>query len=185
MPSGRIHDRITLWSLPWIVGLTLLFVRDGEITLIVASAFLFSGLMFGPDLDIYSVQFKRWGKLKWIWLPYQNLLTHRSCLSHGPILGTSLRIIYLLCLLTIVAVLSIAIAQLIWGFDWNWQQFTLFVVPSTISDKATEAIALFVGLELGAASHFLSDFTASIHKRHRKKLMLKKKKPKNKRGRRE
>ncbi|MGH2414915.1 MAG: DUF2227 family putative metal-binding protein, partial [Microcystaceae cyanobacterium] len=44
MPSGRTHDRITLWSLPWIGGISLLLTHDGEITLIIAGAFLFSGL---------------------------------------------------------------------------------------------------------------------------------------------
>ena len=66
MPSGQIHDRITLWSLPWIVVVSLLVTRNGSLTLILAGGFLFSGLMFGPDLDIHSIQFKRWGILGFI-----------------------------------------------------------------------------------------------------------------------
>ena len=116
MPSGSTHDRITLWSLPWVVGLTLLLTRNGDLTLIVTVAFLFSGLMFGPDLDIYSVQFKRWGKLRWIWLPYQNLLRHRSIISHGLIIGTVVRVIYLLSLLAIVAVFWCSSSPINLGF---------------------------------------------------------------------
>ncbi len=165
MPSGRTHDRITLWSLPWVGGLTFFLTRDGELTLIVAGAFLFSGLMFGPDLDIYSVQFKRWGMLRWIWLPYQNIIRHRSGLSHGLIIGTIIRILYLLSLLALIGVLGVAVAQSIWGFDWNWQQFAQTGFQKISRDYRREAIALFLGLELGALSHSLSDCLGSVYKR--------------------
>ncbi len=39
--------------------------------------------MFGPDLDIYSVQFQRWGFLRWIWLPYQKSNAGVSCAGFG------------------------------------------------------------------------------------------------------
>ncbi|MGK7872865.1 MAG: metal-binding protein [Xenococcaceae cyanobacterium] len=182
MPSGHTHDRITLWTLPCFAGLTFLVTRNGNLTLIVASTFLFSGLMFGPDLDIYSVQFKRWGKLRWIWLPYQNVLRHRSNFSHGLIIGTTLRMLYLLSLLALVAILGVAIAQLIWGFSWNWQQFAQKVIKWVSTDYREEAIALLLGLELGAMSHSISDWTGSAYKRYQnngwKGLMSKPKKKK-------
>ncbi|MGB3692971.1 MAG: metal-binding protein [Spirulinaceae cyanobacterium] len=168
MPSGKTHDRITLWSLPWVSGLTLLVTRDPKLTLIVAATFLFSGLMFGPDLDIYSVQYKRWGWLRWIWRPYQKALRHRSSLSHGLIIGTSLRLVYFLGILSLVGMLITAIAQLIWGFTWNWQEFAqktfdwFYLYPA-------EGIALFLGLELGAMSHSFSDWTGSSYKRWQKR----------------
>ncbi len=186
MPSGSTHDRITLWSLPWVVGLTLLLTRNGDLTLIVAGAFLFSGLMFGPDLDIYSVQFKRWGKLRWIWLPYQNLLRHRSIISHGLIIGTTVRVMYLLSVLAVVAVFGVAVAQLIWGFDWNWQEVAQTIVKSVRTNYAKKAIALLVGLELGASSHTLSDWLGSTYKGYQKKNLkglMPKQKKKNNRGR--
>ncbi|MBR8827099.1 MAG: metal-binding protein [Gomphosphaeria aponina SAG 52.96 = DSM 107014] len=164
MPTGRTHDRITLWTLPWIVGLTLLFTRNTKLSLIIAGGFLFSGLMFGPDLDIYSIQFKRWGKLSFIWLPYQKMLRHRSLFSHGPIIGTTLRVIYFLSLLTFLGILILGVSQLVWGFDWNWQEFTL----KLIKGYGGEAIALFLGLELGALSHSLSDWIVSASKRYQK-----------------
>lgn len=168
MPSGRTHDRITLWSLPWVGGLTLLLTHSGELTLIVAGAFLFSGLMFGPDLDIYSIQYKRWGKLRWIWLPYRMLLRHRSIFSHGLIIGTTLRILYLFSLLVLLSVLAIALAQLVRGFAWNWQQFAQNSLDLVSRKYLEEAIALFFGLELGAMSHSLSDWIGSTYKRFQK-----------------
>ena len=169
MPSGKTHDRITLWTLPWIVGGTLILTKDGELTLIVVAAFLFSGLMFGPDLDIYSIQFKRWGILRYLWLPYQKLFRHRSGFSHGLIIGTVIRLFYLWGILFIVAILLVAIAQLIFGFDWNWQIFTVNNFNLIRHKYPQEAIALFCGLELGAMSHSLSDWLGSMHKRQQKK----------------
>lgn len=180
MPSGKTHDRITLWTLPWIVGGTFILTRDGELTLILASAFLFSGLMFGPDLDIYSVQFKRWGILRYLWLPYQKLFRHRSSFSHGFIIGTVIRLFYFLGILLILATFFVAIAQLIFGFEWNWQTFTLNSFNLIKQEYNQEAIALFSGLELGAMSHYLSDLLGSMYTILRGKKRQKVKKVKKK-----
>ena len=123
MPSGITHDRITLWVLPWIAGICYALTRNGELTLIVAGGFLFSGLMFGPDLDIYSLQYKRWGILRVIWLPYRMMLPHRSLFSHGPIIGTCCRLLYLFAIVALSSIIFVGIAQLLWGFTWNWKQF--------------------------------------------------------------
>ncbi|MGF1480694.1 MAG: metal-binding protein [Cyanophyceae cyanobacterium] len=168
MPSGRTHDRITLWCLPWVVGVAFLLTRSGNLTLIVALAFLFSGLMFGPDLDIYSVQFKRWGVLRLIWLPYQKLLSHRSFLSHGLIIGTVGRLLYLGGIALTVAFVSCALLKLAWNINWNWQR--MFQAGITfIQTYPEEAITLFLGLELGAASHSLSDRLGSAYRRRQKR----------------
>ena len=173
MPSGKTHDRITLWSLPGIVLITIFLTGSGELTLIVAGAFLFSGLMFGPDLDIYSIQFKRWGYLRRIWLPYRKWMSHRSVFSHGIIVGTIGRLLYLGSLITLVAIIVIAIAQLIWGFTWNWQTFVTQLFKQIFSVYPQEAIALLVGLELGSLSHSLSDWIVSAYKRRQKKVKVK------------
>jgi uncharacterized metal-binding protein len=167
MPSGSTHDRITLWGLPWVAGITFAITRDSKITLITSSAFLFSGLMFGPDLDIYSRQFQRWGKLRWIWLPYQKKLRHRSYLSHGAIVGTTIRLLYLGCILVLFSTVTVAIAQSIVGFAWNWQNFAKQIFQSIYYNYQEEAIALFVGLEVGAMSHSFSDLLYSAYKRRK------------------
>lgn len=168
MPSGKTHDRITLWTLPWIVGGTVILTKDAALTLIVASAFLFSGLMFGPDLDIYSIQFKRWGILRYLWLPYQKLFRHRSIFSHGLILGTVIRLFYLLSTLFILSTFFVAIAQLSLGFNWNWQTFILDNFKLIRQEYIQEASALFYGLELGAMSHSVSDILGTIRKKRQK-----------------
>lgn len=168
MPSGSTHDRITLWTIPGLVICSWYWTQNERLTLILILGFLFSGLMFGPDLDIYSVQFKRWGKLGFLWLPYQKLLKHRSIFSHGPIIGNLLRIIYLLTILTVVAILVVGIGQLIWGFSWNWREFRLMLWDLATQKHKSTFLALYLGLELGAISHILSDWLVSHFKSRQK-----------------
>ena len=169
MPSGVTHDRITLWTLPWIAGISYGTSHNAELTLILAGGFLFSGLMFGPDLDIHSIQYKRWGVLKKIWLPYRSFFRHRSLFSHGPILGTLIRVLYLLVLVAFSAIVAVGIAQLLWGFPWNWQKFALGKLTLISNKYGSETLALFIGLELGAMSHSLSDAIGSNQKRRLRK----------------
>lgn len=170
MPSGVTHDRITIWILPWIAGITYLLTRDGELTLILSGGYLFSGMMFGPDLDIHSIQYKRWGFLRSIWLPYRNFFRHRSLFSHGFIIGTCVRLAYLSLIVSFIGIFIVAIAQLIFGFSWNWQDFVRVQSRLLINKYYQEATMLFVGLEIGAMSHSISDWISSS-----RKLRLKKK----------
>jgi uncharacterized metal-binding protein len=167
MPSGATHDRITLISLPIVSGLTLLISSSASITLSLAGSFLFSGLMFGPDLDIYSVQFKRWGMLRWIWRPYQKSMRHRSWFSHGPIIGTLVRLVYLGCWVALGFVIYNGVAILNHWTFWSWDsiqhQIRLFALQ-----YYGQGLAILAGLELGALSHSGSDAIGSAWKKWRK-----------------
>ena len=174
MPSGRTHDRITLWGLPFVAGISYGQTQSSNLTLILSGAFLFSGLMFGPDLDLNSVQYKRWGYLRWIWIPYQKTLRHRSLLSHGPILGTTLRLIYLAVWLGLLGIL-VGIVQLVWDVGWNWQQF-FQVIERSLTQYPNQWIAFYLGLEIGAMSHSVSDWGGSTYKRFKKQGRMKKRK---------
>jgi uncharacterized metal-binding protein len=168
MPSGQTHDRITLWSLPVVTGLTVALTRNSNITLLVSGGFLFSGLMLSPDLDLKSRPFKRWGWLRWIWIPYQKSMHHRSIFSHGPVIGTTVRVLYLTCWIVFFCVLGLMLVQLFRDEPNRWQGFAQDVGRSLIDYRA-ELLALFVGLELGAMSHSLSDWINSAYKRSKKK----------------
>ena len=128
---------------------------------------MFGGLMFGPDLDIYSIQYQRWGYLRFIWLPYQKSLRHRSFLSHGPLIGTTLRVIYLCGIVTATGILILLIAEKLF-MTWSWQEVAQSLLE-IINSHSTEFLALFVGLELGAMSHSISDFSNSAYKRFKRK----------------
>lgn len=167
MPSGRTHDRITIWVLPVLVGATFWQTRNGNITLLIATGFMLGGLMFGPDLDIYSVQYQRWGWFKWIWLPYQKSLRHRSFLSHGPVIGTALRVLYFTSFISVITVIILLIGEKSGNLTLNWHSLVDSIANTVVIHKA-EFIALFVGLEFGAMSHYLSDWTGSTYKRIKK-----------------
>ena len=167
MPSGRTHDRITLWCLPLVAALAFGQTKSSNLTLLVSGSYLFGGLMFGPDLDIYSCQYQRWGWFRSIWLPYQKSLHHRSFLSHGPLIGTALRVLYLATWLAVLGTIGLAIAEKVGNFGWNWQQATVNYGRS-IWEHRTELFAVYVGLELGAMSHYLSDWSGSAYKKFKK-----------------
>ena len=186
MPTGRTHDRITLWSLPFVAGLSFGLTKSGDITLLVCGGFLFSGLMFGPDLDIHSRQFIRWGWLRCIWIPYQKTLRHRSIFSHGPLIGTTLRVLYLANWLFLVGLLVLIVVKMFWGGALSWEKLAQDAVRS-LFQHYPQLIALLAGLELGAMSHSLSDWGGSAYKRFKKgglkaamPKLPKRKKPKRK-----
>jgi uncharacterized metal-binding protein len=178
MPSGRIHDSITLWSLPLVAALTFERTRSSNLTLMVSGGFLFGGLMFGPDLDVYSRQYLRWGPLRWIWLPYRQNMRHRSFLSHGPIVGTVVRVVYLLLWLGILGLAVILIgsiaSQMIGAVDngqilaQNLLGGSAGFLSRSLQQNAAEWISLGIGIELGALSHSLSDWVGSAYKRLKK-----------------
>ena len=95
MASGEDHDKATcFWSLPFGFGLS--FVMGLASGLIGGLAFVVGGLWLSPDLDTYSKPLKRWGLLQGLWWPYRKLIPHRSLFSHGPLIGTGLRLAYLM-----------------------------------------------------------------------------------------
>jgi uncharacterized metal-binding protein len=170
-----MHDSITLWSLPLVAGITFERTRSTSLTLVISGGFLFSGLMFGPDLDVYSRQYKRWGWLRWLWLPYRRSMRHRAFLSHGPIIGTVVRIVYLTswlgALVGLVALVS-AIAHWLTGETEQWLRLVdqywhggTAIMGRSLRQYPAEWVALLIGLELGALSHSLSDWLGSWYKR--------------------
>ena len=98
MPGYRIHDLTTT------IGASLIFIggfylQEMPKFSIAAVGVLFCGFLCNGDLDTNSRIHSRWMYLKCYWYPYKKFMRHRSLLSHGPILGTLIRLIYLLPLL--------------------------------------------------------------------------------------
>ncbi len=165
MPSGKTHDRVTLLSLPLVVLAIGLLSRSERAMLLVGAAYLFSGLMFAGDLDLYSQQYRRWLWLRWLWLPYRHCFKHRSFWTHGPLVGTALRLGYVALWL-----LLLSLPAVLWG--WYSQQYWWLAVGAYGRQQwqpvHTEALLwLLLGLELGSLSHSLSDVVGSSLKRLR------------------
>ena len=166
MPKGRTHDAITcLLAFP--VGVAVCIVtKEVTASLTIAAAFVFGGLMFGPDLDTVSRQYSRWSVFRFLWYPYRSFFRHRSRFSHGLLLGALIRVVYFLGVLTVV----------IFGAIYLYSGWADGKVPDladifTVWQRAGTATRLslgphfllstFLGLWLGAASHTFTDMAGS------------------------
>jgi uncharacterized metal-binding protein len=138
MASGKNHDRSILFTSP--VVAIVVGSHSLELGIVAASAHLLGGLYLSPDLDLKSIPFKRWGVLRVLWLPYQKLIPcHRHWLSHGVIVGSVVRLLYLAALLLPMWFIFPGLQQVEWMITWE------------------KAIAFWVGVELSALNHLLLD----------------------------
>jgi len=149
MASGQEHDKATKqWVVPfaWSVGL-LIDTRSGVISGI---AFLLGGLWLSPDLDTHSNALKRWGMLKILWWPYQKIIRHRSIFSHGPFIGTIIRISYLI----IIGNFILYLAGIL-GFSDAFM--TIDLLQKIIQTNQKNLLVAFLGLEASAWLHVIKD----------------------------
>jgi uncharacterized metal-binding protein len=95
MPSGKTHDFINVALLP----ATLVAIQPEGLFSFIAG-YLFGTFWLTPDLDLpQSRPFQRWGFLSIIWIPYTKVFKHRSIFTHLPILGLTIRLVYLTTLI--------------------------------------------------------------------------------------
>jgi uncharacterized metal-binding protein len=139
MASGKNHDRSIYFATP-IIGI-ITGSYSLELGLIAASSHLLGGLYLSPDLDLKSIPWKRWGLLKFIWLPYQKSIPHRHWLSHAPVIGSAVRLLYLGVLLSPVAI-----------------AFYRELQPLQLGKEFWHSVAAALGgIELSALNHLLLD----------------------------
>jgi uncharacterized metal-binding protein len=182
MPSGRTHDRITWWTFPLTLGGAWWLSGRWDVTSAVGASFLFSGFMFGPDLDTRSVQVRRWGLLHWIWWPYRRFVPHRSRLSHGVLVGTFLRLVYLTIIFCVLAGLvaygfqqygGVPVVREIAEPSRRFAEATYpTLTKQTAHGEWKFVVWILLGLELGAISHIIADTLVSSVKRQRKRLKV-------------
>jgi uncharacterized metal-binding protein len=147
--SGRAHDRATgLLALPF--GLLWWPALGPGGALCAGLGFLVGGLWLSPDLDTPSNPTRRWGPLRILWAPYRRLISHRSLLSHTPLLGSAGRLAYLAALLLALSWLAQPLgaptpAALAQGAQQLWNQ------------HRPQLLAALVGVEASAWLHLIQD----------------------------
>lgn len=141
MPNGKTHDKITIVTAPIVLGVSYYFTNNIETIGIIFLTYLFSSFMFNGDLDTNSRPYNRWWLFKMIWIPYQLMFHHRSVFTHGIIIGTVVRLLYL-CIIP----LSI----------YYFQTGNIYI--NEVVDLNL-LLYVFIGLELGSAVHTISDYT--------------------------
>ncbi len=95
MPGYKTHDKVGFVATVPIAGAALYFGLNVQDTVTLAIGIVVSTYYLSPDLDIHSRIFNRWGLLRWIWIPYQKVMHHRSWLSHSGPISATLRLMYL------------------------------------------------------------------------------------------
>jgi uncharacterized metal-binding protein len=110
---------------------------------------LISGYWLSPDVDVKGYLKRRYGVFRFIWHPYYSLShagghyrvngkgTHRSHLSHSPLIGTASKVLYLG-----------AISALVLGHD---------AMKLPVLSHLTELMWAAIGLEVGATVHYIAD----------------------------
>jgi uncharacterized metal-binding protein len=169
MPNVRTHDFITYASAAVMVPASLNSGMPGldvTNTAVLVGSYLFSGIMFSPDLDTASRPYRRWGPLRWIWLPYRGLVPHRSWVSHSVVLGPIVRVLYFIAALAFLFGLGVFIANLFMPIDPSG---TLRLIGADLVNwvmrhplPITYAI---IGLVLGGAAHTIADIVFTGVKR--------------------
>ncbi len=137
MPTGKTHDKITLITSPILIFTTTYYFGVNINIILLNTSYIFAGLMFNGDLDVRSRPYNRWFILKGIWLPYQKMFKHRSIWTHGFIIGTLTRLIYLLFI----------------PFLFFYSEIIYY-----ICNNIEFIIYILIGLELGAISHSVCDY---------------------------
>jgi uncharacterized metal-binding protein len=169
MPSGKTHDAITLVLAAPAFAATYMFSRGLAASVLVTAAFIFGGLMFGPDLDTVSRQYSRWFFMRPLWFPYRLCFKHRSRFSHGLIFGALFRVIYFMGIVSLT-LFSIAVVYATYAggrfpqlsdISRAWQPVGEF---TRASFGEHFLLFCFIGLWFGAASHTFTDIAGTFIK---------------------
>ncbi len=170
MPNAQTHDLITLVTA---AGANVAYFRmaphpDTKLAILFTVSYLFAGYACAGDLDLKSKEYRRWGPLRFLWLPYQKLVPHRSWVSHGLIAGGIIRLLYLALICTL----------LLWGGLWIYGHYAHHPLNPNATTRAEWqslfsyaqahpkwTMALLAGFILAGTMHSLADLVFTGLKR--------------------
>lgn len=169
MPNAPTHDLITLVTA---AGADIAYFKlaphpNTTLAVLFTASYLFAGYACAGDLDLKSKEYRRWGPLRFLWLPYQKLVPHRSWVSHGLIAGGIIRLLYLATVCTL----------LFWGGLWLFGRYVPHVHANAMTHAEWQSLfsfahahpqwtlALLTGFILAGTTHTLADCIATGLKR--------------------
>jgi uncharacterized metal-binding protein len=145
-----------------LVGTTaVMWSQNWSIADIVAvdSGIAVATLILSPDMDLFtSKPMDDWGILRYFWWPYSKLVKHRDRL-HTPLLGTFVRWLYMMVILSI-AIVPVSILLRRVGFKMTFQGDA-----EDIAWYLGYLLDAFIGANLADAMHFVLDMTTTGFKR--------------------
>lgn len=141
MPTGRTHAAMTAIAALGIYWVSAQAGYSREVTLAMAGGCM-AGVLITPDLDVdrpvrsHYVVKRKLGSLAaavwWLaWYPYGRAINHRSWLSHAPLIGTALRLVYMGLIAWLVLMVT---NQTAWLADIDTTLFIWFALGLTVSD---------------------------------------------------
>jgi len=169
MPSGRTHDFITIVTgavaAPVVLDSTLPDINPTN-AMVLLGAYLVSGLLFSPDLDLKSAPYMRWRALRFVWKPYQHFVPHRSWISHSVLFGPVLRVLYFTLVMFLLTFLVLAgINALVPVDPTNTMLNVATQIRAWLEAHPVVIAYAAAGFMLGGAAHSLTDIVWSWIKR--------------------
>ena len=132
MAANRVHEGASEVAAILIAAGAVAFRLRWDLVLALGYSVLLGGYFLSPDLDTKnSIPYRRWRWMRFWWKPYQMLFNHRSFFSHGPVVGTLIRVVWLFPFWL----------PIVWYFHPDW-----FLI-----------LALVGGLEIMAMTHLILD----------------------------
>ncbi len=139
-----------------LVGVSAFMAHEGWIVPDIAAVdagILIATFALSPDMDLFtSKPVDGWGLMRYFWLPYSKLVKHRDKM-HIPILGTTVRWIYLLAIL---GVLLIPILVLFKNIGVS-VKFTFAGDRDDVIYYSLYLLDVYIGAAIADALHFALD----------------------------
>lgn len=148
MPEAPTHDGISLAVGTPIAIVAALFLPS-DVVLTWFIAYVFSCFLLSPDLDLHSDPYLRWGPLRFIWKAYMKVVPHRSWVSHGLLVGSLIRVAYLLTIPGLLLYASVRAGVLQENNVLRYWRY---------------GVVALLGIEAGAVVHIVADIVSTTLK---------------------
>lgn len=112
---------------------TAMHFVDIRQALLFGAAIILTNHYLSPDLDTNSIMNKRWSILRVIWYPYRRMFHHRSFFTHSGPISATLRLLYLLILLSPL-LLVVSIYDVLYLAHVYRTEFSLVYIAACFSD---------------------------------------------------